>query len=476
MFEITLPGDSNEPLYLQIYMHFRELIRSQHLHDGVQIPSIRALSLQLHISKITIETAYQMLLTEGYIISKPRSGYYVFNPPLQQLSPVNQDMPEPNRNVSFLTMNRDQLTNKQVAIDFHPPAVDAESFPARIWKRLLSDVLLQHNSYIHHYGDPQGEYGFRVALAQYLNQSRGVMCLPEQIVIGSGMTYSIQVLSKLLEGTRAIAFEEPGYAPAREAFRDNRFTIIPIPVHTNGLSISDLVNSTVQAVYVTPSHQFPTGCTLPYSARERLLQWAHQHDAYIIEDDYDGEFNYMGKPIPSIHGLGQHDKVVYIGTFSKVFSAAIRMNYMVLPMELTHKLQSMTQILNGPSRIEQLAMLSFIEKGHWYRHIRRMRNVYRKKHQTFIRLIHTHFAHHIQMNGQQAGLHLEVTVNCSCSVDQLITLAAAEGVRVYGFQNMWMGTIKTGKPRIYLGFGGVSITEMELGITLLRKAWAGVLC
>lgn len=489
MIEISLPGNSSGPLYMQLYRHIRELIHEETLKDGTPLPSVRSLQLQTNLSKITIETAYQMLQAEGYVISKPRSGFYVVNP-----YSLNSALSEPES--SRLSSEIPLLVTKEVSvsseststntstIDFHPATVDYDSFPTRSWRNMLSEALSTNSLSPHHYGDPQGEYGLRMNIAHYLKNSRGVICTPEQIVVGSGIQYSVHILTKLLDDLSTVAFEDPGYSPVRDTFIGNGFTILPVPVLDKGLSISDLEKLETNAVYVTPSHQFPTGSIMPFTVRQQLLNWAYSRNAYIIEDDYDGEFRYSSRPVPSLQGIDRRGAVIYIGTFSKVFSPGLRMNYMVLPLPLSNKLASMEHVLSCSSRIDQLAMQLFMERGHWYKHIRRMRNVYRKKHRDFLRLIHEHFANQIQIMGESAGLHLELTVNADCSVEELVKLAAGEGVRVYGFQKMWLnseemvrtrGTNGIGNPKIYLGFGGTNLEDMQLGIQRLKKAWASVL-
>jgi GntR family transcriptional regulator/MocR family aminotransferase len=207
-----------------------------------------------------------------------------------------------------------------------------------------------------------------------------------------------------------------------------------------------------------------------------LLNWANLRNAYIIEDDYDGEFRYSGKPIPSLQSLDRQGRVIYIGTFSKALTPAIRINYMVLPMELLSKMQSIQHLLlTGPSRIEQWAMHSFIEQGHWYRHIRKMRKTYREKHRRLIQLIHTYFAESVEIKGYSAGLHIQVSVKTHRTAEELAALAANEGIGVYDLNRMWLNRSHSEYPQIYLGFGGVSESEMETGIFLLRKAWSCIL-
>ncbi|WP_115992932.1 PLP-dependent aminotransferase family protein [Cohnella lupini] len=474
MFDILLPDQNEQPLYQQLYIQIREQIRNGSIADGVRLPSVRSLQLQLNISKTPIETAYQMLTAEGYAVSRPRSGLYVANPH----KPISAGFLDSESSKSPIKINPkpQEPTSVQHAdfIDFDPTALDHASFSIRTWSKMLKEALENHSGMIGKYGNPLGEHGLRVMIADYLRNSRGVICSPEQIVIGVGMAYSIGILTKLLRDTRRIAFEEPGYSLVRDQFMLNDCEILPIPLTDKGISLTDLEASTAQMVYVTPSHQFPTGCTMPYPERERLLEWAIAKKAYIIEDDYDGEFRYVGKPIPSLQSLDSYGRVIYIGTFSKALTPALRMNYMVLPSQLIERLSNMThELVYAPSRVEQWAMQSFIEQGHWYRHIRKVRNLYRKRHHHLIALIQEHLGNNVEITGQNAGLHIQLTVKKRQTSEQLVASAAEAGVKVYDFRKMWMemNQYPVKYPKLYLGFAGLSPADMEIGIRLLRKAW-----
>lgn len=477
MLDILLSDPTDEPLYLQLYKQIRRHIRSGVIRNGTRLPSVRSLQVQLNISKTPVETAYQMLTAEGYAVSRPRSGLYVVNPHEFQSSDGRQaddadaDAADLGRPIWTPAPENDNL------IDFDPSSADKQMFPVRIWRQMLNRALEHGVDRIGQYGDPQGEYALRSVLADYLRSSRGVVCSPEQIVIGSGISYSIGLLTKLLAGVRHVGIEEPGFVTVRERFRLNGFRVIPIPVHDKGLSLEQLEAGAAEIVYVTPSHQFPTGSVMPYAEREVLLNWAGVRKAYIIEDDYDGEFRYFGKPIPSLQSLDRHGRVIYIGTFSKAFTPALRMNYMVLPMDLARELHSIHHLLLSPSRIEQWAMQAFIEQGHWYRHIRKMRNMYRKKHRRLLELIHAHLNSRVDITGHSAGLHIQLTVKTRHSAEQLLKLAADKGVRIYDFHQMWMNRSPHpfGYPAIYLGFGGIGEADMEAGIARLAEAWAGIL-
>ncbi|MCM3782309.1 PLP-dependent aminotransferase family protein [Neobacillus mesonae] len=473
MFDILLPDQSEIPLYQQLYLLIRDGIRQGSLADGQRLPSVRSLQNQLNISKTPIETAYQMLMAEGYVFSKPRSGLYVVN---RSNGQTNRNLyQEPRQQTIHKTKQELERSSQSVKIDFYPTALDPVFFPVRVWNKLLKESVDQHLNEIGDYGDPQGEYGLRSVISEYLLNSRGVHSTPEQIIVGAGTAPSLGSLSKLLKDIKNIAFEEPGYSLVREQFRMNGFNIINIPVGEHGISLDVLEKSQADLVYVTPSHQFPTGGIMPYPERERLLAWAEDNNAYIIEDDYDGEFRYQGKPISSLQSLDRNERVIYAGTFSKVLTPSLRMNYLVLPSHLMHELSEGKQnVFFAPSRIEQWAMESFILQGHWYRHIRKMRNVYRKRHQHLIEIIQTYLGGHVEISGQYSGLHIQLTVRTSKSSEELIQLAAEKGVKLYDLRKMWVSQQQTSGayPRLYIGFAALSTEDMELGIKLLSQAWS----
>lgn len=414
-----------------------------------------------------------MLLTEGYIASKPRSGIFAVNPhenrptsrpliDLRQQDNVQNPIPSLSS------------TAQDIRFDFKPAGVDNAMFPVRIWRKMINEAIENHSAEISFYGDTQGEYHLRAVLADYLRKARGVVCSPEQVVIGSGIAYSIGLIVHLLEGIARIAHEEPGYVQVREVLSLNGIHVLPIPVGVRGISLEALKASGAQAVYITPSHQLPTGAVIPYSEREYLLEWARTADAYIIEDDYDGEFRYSGKPISSLQSLDHYGRVIYMGTFSKAFTPAIRINYTILPMQLVQRLKEIRHILNAPSRVEQWAMTSFIEQGHWYRHVRKMRNTYQRKHQRLLELIKSHFSNQVTITGHSAGLHVRIELKTHLHTAELLKMAADYGVKVYDFRHSWINWVEPQYPEIYLGFASISESTMEEGILMLKKAWVNV--
>lgn len=469
MFDIVLSGPDDQPIYIRLYAQLRAHIRDGSIPDGARLPSVRALRQQLNISKTPVETAYQMLTAEGYAVSRPRSGLYASNP-----LPVSAQRGDGKALAARPGAAAVPEATSASRIDFDPTRLDHGAFPFRIWHKMLKDALEDHAVLLGSYGDPRGEPELRQAISEYLGSARGVQCSPEQIVVGSGMAYSIGIVAKLLAGRNPVAMEEPGYNLVRDHLLLSGCQVLPVPVGDRGLSLDALAASTAQVVYITPSHQFPTGSIMPYPERERLLAWAHDRDAYIIEDDYDGEFRYVGKPIPSLQGLDTHGSVIYIGTFSKAFTPAVRLNYMVLPPQLADRLARMPhEVLQAPSRIEQWAMRSFIGQGHWFRHVRKMRGLYRKRHRHLNELIQSMLGERVGITGQNAGLHLQLTVKGGGSSELLVEAAAAVGVKVYDLRKMWADGRQppADLPKLYFGFAGLQPDEMEEGIRRLAKAW-----
>ncbi|WP_337102875.1 MocR-like pyridoxine biosynthesis transcription factor PdxR [Paenibacillus sp. YIM B09110] len=467
--DITLHPNDTGALYLQLYKRIKTLIQDGIVQNGTKLPSVRTLCKQLGVSKTTVETAYQMLLEEGYAASKPRSGLYVIHHHYGQHPRVSS---YPHNNEPARQQYEQNAKPQDAVIDFSLLTVDGESFPLRQWRSALAESLAANSRFIHEYGEPQGEHSLREQLARYLTNSRGAVCTAEQIVVGTGISNSIHVLSRLLGEGLSVGVEAYGIAQVRTIFEQNQLKLIPIQGEGehHELTFEQLERSTLQALYLTPSHR-PAGSPLPYKTRQQLLQWAQASGSYIIEDDYDGEFRYYGKTIPSLQGMDRHDSVIYLGTFSKSFTPALRMSYMVLPPKLMEKLNDLTHILTCPSRIDQWAMELFMEKGHWYRHIRKMRQVYRRKHERLIACIERCLPGKALVTSDHAGLHIELTLEASCSAERLIELAAAAGVRVYGLQNPDLPGLND-KPKLYLGFGGITDSEMSHGIQLLSEAWS----
>lgn len=463
-FSVCFMNDTKIPLYQQLYQFIRQEIECGRIAADTKLPSVRRLSESIQVSKTTIEEAYQQLLAEGYIVSQPKVGYFT----APQEEPIRTDT-NSKPDISFFESQTKTNAND---IDFHPARIDVEHFPSKIWKKITNEVWSTSGDQLLDYGYVGGEWGLRTAIERYLRYSRGVTCSPHQIIIGSGIQYSIQMLTHLLrDENTVIAMENPGYPRVRHVFERFGVPIRSIPLEKDGLNLATLRESDATMVYVTPSHQFPQGMVMSYHKRMQLLQWAKENNGLILEDDYDGEFRYYEKPIPSLQCLDNNDSVIYIGTFSKAFTPAIRMNYMVLPPKLLQRYMQHFQHQDCPvPRIQQAVMEQFIEQGHWEKHIRRMRRSYRNKHHVLVQSIRSEMGEKASITGYGAGLHISLKLRTNFSKSELIERAKTVGVHVYSMSDAWQDELDH-PPYLYLGFGGLDQQEIMEGIKRLNSCW-----
>jgi GntR family transcriptional regulator / MocR family aminotransferase len=461
---IVLDHDSGHPLYLQLYQAIKKEIQVGRIEPGVKLPSKRKLALHLDISQTTVETAYEQLLAEGYVDSLPRKGIYV--------KEINSDMFSNIKNRPIPHKIRETEPTTQSVIDFNHGKIALDVFPYSIWRKLSVLSLYEEEGWLFLNGQRQGEVGLREELAHYLFQSRGVRCTAEQIIIGAGTQYLISMLTMIIGREKGFSMEEPGFHRTREAFKDQGVILKSLPLDDDGINIKLLYESEAQVTYVTPSHQFPKGMVMPITRRMELLKWANEREGFIIEDDYDGEFRYKGKPIPSLQGLDTYGRVVYLGTFSKSLIPSVRISFMVLPISLLEKYNEHFSIYKQTvSRLHQHTLEQFMKEGHWERHLNKMRTVYRKRHSALLRSIDKYLENLVEVVGDDSGLHILIKVKNTSSETELIKQAAHYDVRVYPTSVYYEHKSSIQYPMILLGFGGLNEQEIEKGIQLLSKAW-----
>ncbi|HEY3308417.1 MAG TPA: PLP-dependent aminotransferase family protein [Desulfuromonadaceae bacterium] len=458
-----LNNKNSVPLYKQLYDQIREHVLSGKLPADSRLPSVRDLAIELATSRNTIEGAYQELYAEGYIYSKPRSGYFV--------SALDQDAA--TLSLSRKPRQRDRLPepSSSYEYDFHPTRLDPESFPAALWRKCFVDCLAESSRQLSQYCDPQGEWELRCSIQSYLERSRGVVCNPEQIVICAGLQHSLEIVAHILKGSHSVvAVENPGYHLPRSVFRNHSFEILPVPVGSSGINLDVLKTSGSTIVYVTPSHQLPMGCVMPIANRLKLIEWAESSGKLIIEDDYDSELRYHGKPIPSLQGLRPAGNIIYLGTFSKILSPALRVSYLVLPHSLLAAYRRAFQdYFSTVSLLEQRTLAKFMEQGHWERHIRRMRTTYKKKHDTLLRAVEHHFGTQAVVIGQGAGLHVILELpGATLGETEIIDRARQKGIRLFPYTSTCANG-ETDSMKLMLGFGGMTVSELEQGIALLSQ-------
>lgn len=465
MFEITPVFDSKngKPMYIQLANYIKQEILSGIIKPNEKLPSKRNLSNHLGLSLNTIQSAYEQLCAEGYVESKPRKGLFVTS--FENDLIINQK-----------GFEKSESTTKKVQgnpkIDFNSGKVDLAHFPYARWRKLTLQSLYEDQGELFYNGNPQGELLLREQIATHLYASRGVRCAAEQIIIGAGTQVLIGLLCMIIGKEHIYALENPGFHRTSVTLHDLVVHTVSIPLDEDGISINQLKDSDANVVYVTPSHQFPYGMIMPISRRIELIKWAEERNGYIIEDDYDGEYRYKGKPIPSLQGLSTKENVVYIGTFSKSLIPSIRISYMVLPSPLMEKyLEHFTIYKQTVSRIHQDTLYRFMKEGFWQSHLNKMRTLYRKKHSTLLLAINHYFGQNVTIIGEKSGLHIVLEVKKNMEEEELITTAMNVGVKVYPLSIYYNGATRNVGSRILLGFGGLTETEINTGIQLLKEAW-----
>lgn len=458
----TLNNTDTTPLYRQLFQQIREKILSGKLPAHFKLPSIRDTAEELSASRNTVEGAFQELCAEGYIYSKARSGYFV--------SAIDQRLAEP-QHIILPKQDLHPKLAEHFKFDFHPARLDPDVFPIANWRKCLNDSLRLKIDEYSRYSEPQGEWGLRCNIQFYLERSRGVLCSPDQIVISSGLQQNLEIVAQLIKDNHnSVAVENPGYHLPRDVFRNLGFSVEPIDIGPSGFDPKALKSSKGTVVYITPSHQLPLGYVMPVGNRLQLISWAEKGNRLIIEDDYDSELRYIGRPIPSLQGLCPHGNIIYQGTFSKVFSPALRLSYMVLPRALKDAyMRKFRNYLSPVPLLLQRAMIEFMERGHWEQHVRRARIFYKKKHDLMLRAIEEFLGNKAKVIGQGAGLHivLELTDRLK-SETEFIERAKRHGSRFLAFSDFYAD----GKPenkKLLLGFGGIGVENIPHGIELLSK-------
>ncbi len=466
---IELKSDGAKCLYEQIYEHIRDEIKRGKLLYGERLPSTRSLAEYLQVSRNTVDFAYAQLLSEGYVEARPYKGYYVC---------MVEELPVSVKEDFFL---QEQAVLEEVPenikFDFTPNGLDMSAFPFGVWRRINRTVLNDDNTELFALGEPQGDYDLRQTITRYLHTSRGVNCTPDQIIVGAGNDYLLLLLEKLLGRHIGIAMENPTYKRAFRIFSSFAYSIEIVGMDENGMIADELYEKQVKAAYVMPSHQYPVGITMPIGRRMELLKWASAaEERYLIEDDYDSEFRYRGKPIPSLQGADTSGRVIYIGTFSKAIAPAIRISFMVLPPQLLKRYREECSCYSSTvSRIDQRILNEFIRDGYFERYLNKTRKIYREKHDYLLQELKP-FLRKFKISGEDAGLHLLMTVRDKKIMEkELVRLAAECGVKVYALSDAFInGNSKNpldGYATVILGYGGLDKEEIKMGIEKLKQVW-----
>lgn len=455
---LTLDADQKQPLYQQLYRYLADEIASGRLSAGEKLPARRVAAQALGVSRNTVETAYAMLEDEGYIETRQRSGQYVCD--VSPLAKARETEVVP-----------DVPAAAEAEYTFSTRSMDASLFPARTWARIEKEVLYAEPELLNH-GQPQGDLALRSAIAQYLAGSRAVRCSPEQIVVGAGIEYLLGLLARLLHGG-LVATEDPGYEKTAVILHNNGTPTVPVQVDGSGMRVSALRESGAQVAYVTPSHQFPTGVSMPVGRRTELLGWAAEApDRLIIEDDYDSEFRFDGRPIPSLQGLGG-SQVVYISTFTKSIAPSIRIAYMVLPPPVLAEYRRLFgSYASTVSRFEQHTLAHFLARGYFARYLNRARSVYRRRRDLLQSALLAAFGEErVTFGGAHTGLYFTVQLRLGKTERELVEAAARAGVQVSGLSRYYHRQRGVPEATLVLGYASMNEENLQQAVERLKSAF-----
>lgn len=443
---VSLDPSGRQSLQRQLFEQLRGLILGAGLRPGTPVPPSRLLARQLGVSRNTVVLAYERLSAEGYLQTRSALGTY-----------VSHDLPDSSLRVDAggiadRTSARRQLPRSSLAFrgraqavvspgklefDFWLGRLDPTLFPLNTWRRLVNQVLERADSGFTEYRDPTGLFELRAAIADHLRPARGMKVESDQIIVVAGAQQGLNLIARLLlrEGTRVVT-ENPSYQGAAYLFESYRAEVIPVPVDENGLCVDALPPAGAALVHLTPSHQYPMGFTLSLERRMRLLDWARQTGAYVVEDDYDSDFRYRGSPLMALMGLDQAESVIYLGTFSKSVGTGLRVGYLVLPRHLIEPARTAKALLdNGHAWLDQAVLAEFIATGAYDTHLRRIRRTYLERRDCLIDSLRNHFGN-VMLTGTDSGMHLAWHLPAGFpSAAELQALAAERAVGVYSLRS-----------------------------------------
>ncbi|KAA3664466.1 MAG: PLP-dependent aminotransferase family protein [Chloroflexi bacterium] len=470
--------DSAVPLYLQIYDHMRQEILQGNLLPGTKLPPSRQLAKQCGVARLTVTEAYAQLKAEGFITSRSGSGTYVSDSlpihsrvlPKHKMDATHPPLSAWGNRVMGMRQRVERPVPQRPSIDFGFGRAFHHIFPYDVWRKLLARYLSTDDAMLARYGSVAGFYPLREALAHYLGRLRGVDCQPEQVVIVSGAQQALDILARLLlEPGDEVLLETPGYMDAFAIFNVYGTQIESLPVDDEGFPVEKIpTTSRAKLLFVTPSNQFPSGGTMPLARRMALLQWAQKHRAIIIEDDYDGELRYDGRPLSALQGLDKDGRVIYLGTFSKVLFPALRLGYVVLPHSLvTPFVQAKRLVDRGAPTLTQAAISDFINEGHFERHLRHLRTAYGQRHAVLMKALQSHMPKSVHYSTTPAGLHVMLFLPMGVEETAVIQQAAQAGVGVYPGARYHLQ--HPAPPSILMGFSGLSEVDIEEGVRRLAK-------
>jgi GntR family transcriptional regulator / MocR family aminotransferase len=478
---VALDAAGSTPMYDQLSEWFRRAIVDGRLRPGQRVPSTRSLAKELKISRVPVLSAYEQLYAEGYLetfvgagtcVARSIPGETVKSVDATQWHALQQHAQAAPRKIAQrvegLRTPPQTWANNQGAFRVGLPAID--HFPITTWSKLVNQHTRRPPIEQMVYGDPMGYLPLREAIAEYLGTVRAVRCDASQILITTGSQQGLQLCAHaLLEAKDPVWMEDPGYPGARQALRTIGAEIIPVPVDEDGLHVEEGIrlNRNARAVYISPSHQFPLGYTMSAARRMQLLNWASRSGAWIIEDDYDSEYRFGGRPLASLQGMDTEDRVVYVGTFSKVMFPALRVGYLVVPKDLVHAFAAVRDAFDTFSpTLYQVVLTDFIREGHFARHIRRMRALYLERRTVLREAIDAYMDGLLEVIGTEAGMQLAALLPAGVDDVAVSIKAKQHGISARPLSISYAQPPARGG--VILGYSGASVHELREGVRRLR--------
>jgi len=476
---ITVDRKAPKALHKQIYDAYRTAIVDGSLRPRQRIPSTRVLASELGVSRFPVLNAYAQLLAEGYLEGRVGAGTVVSNSLPEQFTSseptgtrftANHSRPRPVARRATNLPRRESSPWLRGWGAFGVGQVAFDQFPLHVWSNLVARRCRNMDAKSFHYGDQMGSEVFRETIATYLRTARSLHCEAEQIMVVSGSQQALEISARvLLDPGSRVWVEEPGYALARDVFALTGCHLVPVPVDLEGLNVATGVKRyrKARAAFVTPSHQFPLGVTMSASRRLQLLDWSQNAGSWIIEDDYDSEYRYESLPIASLQGLDANARVIYIGTFSKVLFPSLRLGYVVIPSDLVERFLAIRRAMDlGPPIFYQEVLADFIGEGHFARHIRRMRVLYRERRSALVDSISKELGSMVEVLGAEAGMHLAVTLPNGSRDLEIAQQAARQNLWIWPLSPSYLGAVA--RPGFILGFGSTAVADIPGAVRKLR--------
>ncbi len=464
-----------QSLYEYLYQCIKEDILSGKIAAGEKLPSKREMAKNHNISIITVENAYAQLIVEGYIYAREKRGYFASEISRQYMKTGLQKNKQQNKlkdkkNIKDRNVSRSN-EKQEWLVDFNSNHIMYDSFPFSTWSRIMRQTLLDKEKSFLKSPSPNGVLELRQAIAGHLSHFRGMDVEVDNIIVGAGTEYLYSIIVQLLGKNSVIAVEDPGYRKISKVYESNGVRCLHLPIDQSGIQMQDMKGKKIDGVHISPSHHFPTGRVMPVSRRQNLLNWARENHGFIIEDDYDSEFRFSGRPIPTMAGMDSNH-VIYMNTFSKTLAPSIRIAYMVLPDELMKKYHEELGFYSSTvSSFEQYTLANFISMGYYERHINRMRNYYRDYRNTIISAIkQSDIYSKVTIEEENAGLHFILGIRKQINDEKFKEILRNHKINISSVSDYCYNNLEEFNHKFIINYSAVAKDKLAKALEIMNEA------